>query len=323
MKKLAMALMSLMALVFCAACSSAIDDMESVSGSTTQKQEHKVRTQLNFTGEILKIKESPLSRGEETAAKDWYAIQVYQMDSTNNGTMDGHIIYGYTYTPYAYGLFDDVSNLELDLVEGKTYKIEAVMIKEASDSIYKISTGGGRYLYEPTNAFKVTPNVCFSSYSLASEFHFYKDNVSYDHYLEEFYGCTTGYTPKEGSSANISMKRASFGVKLKANDFTEGTITARIGGSPNITMTPEQTEVQKIISFRHDLSGEQETNLVTIVWTKPDGTQLTLGSKNITFKRNTLTTIEFSAKAPTISQKLNAITVVSEEWQVGETIVIN
>ena len=323
-----MALMSLMALVFCAACSSAIDDMESVSGGTTQKQEHKVRTQLNFTGEILKIKESPLSRGDENTAKDWYAIQVYQQDSTKviTDTVANKFYWLRTTTPYAYGLFDDVSNLELDLVEGKTYKIEAVMIKEASDSVDNIYCLGGGFLSEPTNSFKVTLNVYFSSDDFASDgfnrLVYKKDTGYYRPYLEEFYGCTTGYTPKEGSSASISMKRCSFGVKLKANDFTEGTITAKIQYSPNITMTPEQTEVQKIISFKY-LDREQEIILVTIYWTKPDGTEVLLGSKNITFKRNTLTTIEFTPKAATISQKLNAITVVSEEWQVGETIVIN
>lgn len=337
MKKLAMALMSLLTLVFCASCSSEIEGLE--SGSTTvQKQENKIRTKLNLTGEMLDVSSAPWTRGDDSEAKDWYMIQVWQRDSTfvTKTEADGSTsteITSHTITPYAYGLFDDVSNLELDLVEGKTYKIEAVMIKDAADSVkyIELEKGAGTtratftQLEKPTNSFVLTSEESIDLEELNC-FLYTKGNYNGSYLpLEEFYGVTEYYTPKEGNSASINLKRASFCMRLEAKDFTEGTITVkRLPCSP-VIMTPETPIVQKVFSepLMTDVSFGVE-----ITWTKPDGTEVKLGEALIRFSRNTITTIRFSAKeasssSTTTTQKSVTLNVENEEWQEGSIYDIN
>lgn len=92
-----------------------------------------VEVSLAFTGDIT-VSETPLgiTKLPETDSQDLYGVQIYQ---------DGQY--------YAYGLFDNVSNMKLFLHSGCTYKAVCTLIKNgkalgeiSSDSDYAFYVGG-------------------------------------------------------------------------------------------------------------------------------------------------------------------------------------
>lgn len=78
---------------------------------------------IHFSGEVS-ISESPLTRAESN--DDLYGIQVYQ-----NGT------------PYAYGLFDDVSDVKLYCHSGREYSFKYTMIRNGKQIVKQRSGSGG------------------------------------------------------------------------------------------------------------------------------------------------------------------------------------
>ena len=74
-----------------------------------------IEVPIRFSGDVT-VTESPLTRAESN--NDLYGIQVYQ-----NGE------------PYAYGLFDDVSNVHLYCHSGSEYKIVCTMVRDGKNII--------------------------------------------------------------------------------------------------------------------------------------------------------------------------------------------
>ena len=315
--------MSLMALVFCASCSSADED---VNGGGTQKQEEKVSTKLNFTGEILDITESPWTRSDE--AKDWYVIQVYE-DTRAEGASKASWSY------YAWGLFDDVSNLKLDLVKGKKYKFVVYMYVDASEKIeyiFRDNNEESEYnLTAPTNVFEITSKRYFQGesvtvYTRLKEASPYSSHVPRPH-IEQFYGNLEDYTAIEGGTATVNMKRSSFALKLIAKNFTSGSIAVDVDGTDyTMNMTPEQSEVQEVFTC-FDKDKDEDDIYFTITWTKEDGTKVKLASRTITVKRNVVTTITFNVGEASSATSGNNIVITipdsEKEWGTGETIQAN
>lgn len=90
-----------------------------------------VAVPLHFSGDII-VEETPLdTKGESSSSNDLYGIQVYQ-----NGEK------------YAYGLFDNVSNLLLYLHSGKEYKIICTLIKDGKNSLRLFKNTNGNSIYE-------------------------------------------------------------------------------------------------------------------------------------------------------------------------------
>ena len=307
-----MALMSLLTLVFCAACSSAVED---VTGGSTQKQEELVHTKLNFTGEILNITQQPWTRASD-GAKDWYVIQVYE-DTRSEGATSAD------YTPYAYGIFDDASNLSLDLVKGKNYKFQVEMLVDASEKVNFVYLGVGcarlknTFVNSTSDRFLMAP----SGVEMINGGTYNRPQI------ERFYGETEDYTATEGGTVNIDLKRTSFAVNFVAKGFTEGSIKVELEYSRDITMTPETSTVQKVIAMNTSSVAEKDAVPVKITWTKSDGTEVLLASQTITFKRNTLTTIEFTVSEDgSITSGNNIVINVPDDektWIDGGTIKLN
>ena len=277
--------MALFAVLMCvnfASCSS--DDV--IPNEPQKPKEYTVS--LGFTGEIS-ISESPLSRASEN---NLYGIQVYSCP--NNGTST-------TYSYYAYGLFDDTSLINIKLLEGYKYKFVATMVVDGK------------------NAIKSTNNVYsspFNSTSLDNKFIYSKDehiagtsgvsvgNVhlvghtrSYVHpNINRFYGETTDYIPESNKNVEIDMKRMAFGIKY-VSDLLEGSLKIALEGAPEVVITYPETGHEDIYAFQYIQAAfnkeEQHSEQIstTITWTKDDGVVIPLGTHNITFKRNILTTI--------------------------------
>lgn len=296
--------------LFLFGCSSSSDEIVVPS----QQEEEKIYpVSIGFSGEILNITDSPLSRTDD--AKDWYAFQVYS--APEDGSK------GYSY--YAYGFFDNKEDMIINLKEGYKYKFDVCMVVDGSEKVYKFSLVNAGWA-TIGNSFMISSEE-HVRYMYEGYLYLKKGNETYDRpNVDRFFGRTTDYVPTEGGSVDIDMKRVSFGAKFVAKDFTEGSLEISVEGAPMIKLeASEGNEVEDIISFNNLESAftnnDYSENIpVNITWVKTDNVRVPIASESVAFKRNRLTTIEFVVKENTSSStfSLNA----DETMATGETIEI-
>lgn len=295
--------------LFLFGCSSSSDEVIAPT-----EPEKFIQVPIGFSGEVLSITNSPLSRTDD--AKDWYAFQVYAAPEDDPK--------GY-YSYYAYGFFDNKENMIINLKEGYKYKFDVSMVVDASEKVYKFSLMNAGWA-TIGNSFMISSDehvrYMYEGYLYMNEpwETFDRPNV------DRFFGRTTDYVPTEDGKVEINMKRVSFGAKFVAKDFTEGSLEISVEGSPVINLAASSSsEIEDIISFNNleeayindDYS---ESIPINITWVKADNVRVPIASESVDFKRNKLTTIEFAVKENTSSStfSLNA----NEEMGVGETIEI-
>lgn len=296
--------------LFFFSCSSSNDEIETPIQPENEKY---FQVPIGFSGEILNITESPLSRTGE--AKDWYAFQVYSAPE------DGSQEYSY----YAYGFFDNKKDMIINLKEGYKYRFDVCMVVDGSEKVryFALVNAGWASI---GNSFMISSD---EHVRYMYEGYLYIKNPS-DTYnrpnVDRFFGRTTDYIPTEGGSVDIDMKRVSFGAKFVAKDFTEGSLEISVEGAPMIKLeASEGNEVEDIISFNNlenaFTNNDYSENIpVNITWVKTDNVRVPIASEAIDFKRNRLTTIEFIVKENTSS---NTFSLNANETMVeGETVEI-
>lgn len=303
-------------------CSSSDDGTD--TGEKPAEETKTYQVKIGFSGEITNITESPLSRASD--AKDWYVFQVYSSPENEDN-----------YTYYAYGLFDSKDDMVISLKGGYKYRFDVDMIVSASekvDHIGIISDGSVKIHKSMDNKFVITASDYVNnmypgwlSYSLVKDYH--RPNV------DRFFGSTTGYVPKVDGTVCINMKRVAFGAKFVAKDFKEGSLEISIEGAPMLTLAvADGNEIQDIFSFytlaaspessrkyAYENDDYTETIPVSIVWVKADGTRVFVANKDIDFKRNKLTTIEFTVAESSTSSSIDL--TANEEMGTGDTVTIS
>lgn len=321
--------LTLMALCAMVACSSSDDDFGNATNNEdnpTESKGHEVR--IGFSGEITSITDSPLSRA--SGAKDWYAIQVYSCP-TDSSTL--------TYSYYASGRFDNKDDMVVYLMDGYKYMFDVTMIVDGSEKVGNW-TINNKFTFSSTQCIT---DLYYGGLNLWSD-----DNYNMSQWfnrpnVDRFLGSTSDYVPTDDGTVNVEMKRVSFGVKFVPQKFTEGSLNINIDGTPTMTMKAGDTEIQDIISFnnlgcqgypcfRTEEDAKNNPNMypegycysenipVSIVWIKTDGTKVPIASQEITFKRNRLTTIEFTVGETGTSNSINLTS--DEELQTGDTITV-
>ena len=253
---------------------------------------------LGWAGEILDVSYEPLTRGE--AADDLYGIQVYSTPSNSEGQT--------TWTPYAYGLFDGVTDISISLIKGYKYKFVATMVvngKNVIDHYGSTSYSAPFVSYGPTPlgttfnylSEKEMYNLNYGSTVLAVDYGAYdRPNT------ERFYGELTDYNPEEnGATAKIDMKRTSFGAKFIVGGklAVDGKLEIMITDAPKmeLELTDGEDQIEDIFTF-DDVDAAwanddySETIDVTLNWIRTDGMTRPLGTHAITFKRNITAVIE-------------------------------
>lgn len=254
---------------------------------------------LGWAGEILDVSYEPLTRGE--AADDLYGIQVYSTPANSEGKT--------TWTPYAYGLFDGVTDISISLIKGYKYKFVASMVVNGKNEIDQLY--GSTSYCVPFYANGFTPLGTTFNYSSESEMIWLNDGYSdldvdgnnYDRpNTERFYGELTDYNPEEnGATAKIDMKRTSFGAKFIVGGklAVDGKLEIQITGAPKmeLELTDGEDQIEDIFTF-DDVDAAwanddySETIDVTLNWIRTDGMTRPLGTHAITFKRNITAVIE-------------------------------
>lgn len=283
---------------------------------------------LGFSGEITDITESPLNRADGGANTDLYGIQVYSSSSINS----------HDYKPYAYGLFDKKESMVIKLVEGRKYKFIATMVVDGKEKVKK--TGDGYitpfmgldvklYGMPLNNGFTLSTNDDYKYMSLGNTYLQKPSKIFSRPNTERYYGEAEGYIPSSDGQVSINMKRVSFGAKFIAEGLSEGKLTIQMNESPDMEIVYPETEVQDIFTFENSYSNSlawmannySETVPVIITWQKNDGASVPVASRNITFKRNKLTTINVKVTNSSVDNGID-ITTDNEEMQAGDTIVI-
>ena len=286
--------MALFAVLMCVNFASCSNDDGIGPNEPNEPQKPKEYTvSLGFTGEIS-ISESPLSRASEN---NLYGIQVYSCPNVDGST---------TYTKYAYGLFDDISKMTIKLLEGYKYKFVATMVVDGKNKISHITdnvyldpfevviyNGGGytRKYIDITNNFKITNYEYFDGLGNGTT----GSQTGHASGFERYYG-ECEYIINESKSVSIDMKRVYFGAKFITDGLTEGNLRIQMNRTKEILITHPETSYENIFTFdklslAYSTNNYSEEIRTEIYWTKNDGVVVPLGTHNITFKRNILTTI--------------------------------
>jgi hypothetical protein len=273
---------------------------------------------LGFSGEITQIYESPLMRAAEN--NDLYGIQVYSMQ-VENGTQ---------YQPYAYGLFDDKGSITVKLLEGYKYKFVSTMVVDGKSRILS-SYEGYYYPFFHGEATPLSNSFTYTStaymYGLSNGSSYLSDNIYHRPNTDRYYGENEGYIPVEGGRVSINMKRAAFGVKVVVEGLTEGKITIGLSEAPEMYIDFPGTEFQQIFTFssvRGCWANDDYSEIIALSasWSKANGETVPIDSRDITFKRNKLTTIQIKISETTKDTGLD-ITTESAELGDGGTVNID
>lgn len=286
--------------------------------TTQEKQVNYVKVGLSFGGEIT-TSESPLTKAD--APTDLYGINIYK--STDNGA---------SYSNYAYGLFNDVSSVSIELPDDGIYKFSCRMIKDGVNLIDRCQNGN-TICY--SNPFKNNHNygvAIDNKFIVSNDFLDFYSSVYYDpdnevYYhapLSSYYGVINGFDPTKASSVTINLIKTNFGVKAVATNLENGSIYIDIDGAPRLTIAYPSSEVSEIFTFTEvakvpDSANYSETINCKFYWQKDENTAIALGEKDITFVKDKLTTINITITASTVDTSVGFV-VEDNELGEGETV---
>ena len=316
-----------MAFIACAACQE-----KNITPDVPVQDQEVYTVQLGFGGE-WDVTYEPLTRGNDN--NDLYGIQVY------SAPIDGNA----TWTPFAYGLFDDIDNVTVSLLKGMKFKFVAKMYVDGKNEIYRYTSNGtySKPFYvgtevPVTNEFSYSSAVYFNEIDLGKAWQkdFSGRTDIYIHpSIESYYGVLEGYVPEESNNdkVKIHMKRTSFGAKFIAQGklATAGQLEINMTEAPVILIDlANEKQHDDIYTFdnikaAHDYkTGNYEEDIdVSINWyyQTEDGSTVTvpLGTHKITYKRNATTVVKINLENTNIDggigfelTETGAMEVVSE-----------
>lgn len=272
---------------------------------------------FNLGGEFLSTSETPLSR-TEVVPKKVYGINVY---SKKDGETN--------YSPYAYGLFDNIQDMTVSLISGYKYKFECSMVQNDADTLYHddntyyapFQQGTLNYdVYKGTileNKFHVSTTSSVQIKGLKSGKTSLKGKRGFNDtanspQTDRFYGELTDYVPTKNGVANIDLKRTAFGLKFIITPPVDGTlsISAYYGINPNIKVSADDniSESSSMYTFSQVYECWQaekysEDFTIQLIWERANGATQTF-SKTITVKRNVMTTINVNVNGSTTDSSL-------------------
>lgn len=294
-------------------CSKVTDDV------TPKTDSGEIIVPLSIGGEISNLGNTPLGRASGTDLLYLHACTVDQ---------NGH------FTEYAYGLFDDFSNIDIALREGVRYSFFATLIKEGKTRI--LNDNG--YWCMPFNS------------ELTNEF-IYDDNYDYSFIrqgyaqladgmvymrpeLDRYYGETQPSVFNSGNTVKIDLARTVFGIKVITENFTDGSLLLYLYDEKAFEITAPQTEASKVFSlydlsqaFNIDVLNKTEyTNqykefvTVKVVRKNAGNEEIPVGEQSIQFTRNMMTTLKVKIKSDMFENGVSITTESTAMIDSGEVI---
>lgn len=268
-------------------------------------QEDRIITvSLKLNGEISS-NDSPITR-TETDSQDLIGITVYKNGNSSNNK-------------FAYGLFDNLDNVTINLLAGAKYYFRCTLIKDAKNKLYKYS---GSYS-QTCNPFWGTKNGTFIylnepfkySTSFSDNLHQHVTDVNGSTRscvdVDRFYGELDNYTPTVNGVVNIDLKRVSFGLQVKVTGITDGTVDVTVKHKDANVTFDSQTGIvanyeseaimycmyQTYSAWQYADADYQEPINVSVKWTRGVGVTEDLGTKTVNVKRNSMNIIHIKLTA--------------------------
>lgn len=288
-------------------------------------------------GGELKITTEPLGRA--TSDRDLFALNVFSEQEKYEGTTEN--ISG-DFTPYAYGYFDDLNLIVLKLAKNRYYHFALAYIPNGKDVLYRYPNGNygnpchctfsrngdlNEMVYAGADGLGYLNTRTGSSQGkdVSSDLLMHSDFNA----IERYQGCLYNFSPQESSSVTINLYRMMVGFKIIADDFTEGKITLFGNSSEGCkyVMTPKEGSSTNIldvtvespfmphptIGVRPEILAQTEKQFsdtcqeyVTIVYTTPDGKEILLYKRYITYKRLTKYVMQFSLSDAIVNGGIDA-----------------
>lgn len=282
------------------------------------KEEKLITVSIGVYGEITDITTSPL---KSTSTDDLWAIQVYTVKSNN------------TVEPYSYGVFDNITGLTIDLIEGNQYQFLCSVNKQAKNKVHFFTQ------WEAYSSFHVTTFNNGKPASITNEFIYTKESTIDNSYsirmldgndyeypnIENFFGFVYRYEAVENGSVDIDMLRTSFGIKIVTENFTEGELQFKFKNDPTFSITYPTLEFLDLFKFFGSelgvLNNEpfgQDISL-SVNWIKNDGSVVSqVSSEPIKFYTNKLTTIKLKVSDITSDSKSFSFGIDVDETDIPE-----
>lgn len=177
----------------------------------------------------------------KSSSDDLYGIRV-QYRPVSGGSLQN----------YAYGLFDDVSDVSIELLADYEYLFSVDMIVDGKNKVYSFNmneledeeivigygnpfNSGYKTLTPITNEFILSNDKTFSN--LGGDIQLTNGVVSeLPKGVDVYYGKLNKYVPEEdGATISIHMKHMIFGLKVVADDFlTQGSVAGKLSTGSSV-----------------------------------------------------------------------------------------
>lgn len=251
-----------------------------------------VEVSLKCMGDITDMGATPMSRADGT---DLYCFHVL-VDEVINGVEK--------LMPYAYGLFNDVSNITVKLRTIDKYVVFCTMVEDGANVIYSEEREGLRYYSFPfecqlTNSFIYDADSDMSPIVNGTA-------MLYDDYgygvlssmpsIKRYFGVSDMYSHEVGGTLSVNLKNMTFGMNITANNFTEGTIRIWIDGEEKVSF--DSGEQSKSVYFSmndllnaYDYPENPENHEIMAEWIDALGTSHFIDVKEVGFFPNTIKNI--------------------------------
>ena len=269
---------------------------EDIPNNNTISEEEYVTTKLIFGGEILSVTEEPMTKALDN--DDLTGVQIYTMSESGEET------------PYAWGLFDDVSNITVKLKKGQEYVFEATSVIDGENKLGYMEVDGNMLYSNPFN--KILNNkIEISTTDYFNNLHFslvdvYGGNPGFlDAYIysniDKFY-CRENIHISDDSDINLQMKRVAFGLKIETKNLVNGQLIVQTKDMREIVIKSGEvfdSIFTMPLDYNGSLSDENwkkddysiEKTLV-FIYQNEQGEKEQIASQKIKFIRNKKTVIE-------------------------------
>lgn len=217
---------ALLTVVLCYTTVSCGSEEIAPADDTSQEKREVYEVAFELGGDFITTSQDPLTRA--TSGRTLYGIEVMYKDAGSS-----------SYSHYAEGLFDNVSDMRISLESGYQYAFYCHVLEEGNEPLY--ASGGvfrePFYYQKLTNKFNIsttsdsvnrdynTTVLCY-----ASSYYFYGYNETRSPSEEQaqsiYYGFVESYTPKAGGSVTIELQAAKkYGVKYVVNPPSDGSVS--------------------------------------------------------------------------------------------------
>lgn len=262
----------------------------------------------------------PMTKGSMTEG-DLIGIMAYV---SNDG--------GTKYSPYQYGLFDDISKATIELIDGKLYKFTALLVKNGKNVLR--SRIQGSYSFYDTYSESLRNQFNAQTYTLEWEGDYgprYQLNyeltgftgTSHSHFVESYYGSVDDVEPSENMTVVLDMEATFGAVELNVDwdEISDGHLQVSVEGA-SFTLEYPTTQFASLVTLERKLSyiykkaDASSSAKLNVNLVRADGSTLQLVTDaNIPIQKKMITTINLRVSESTTDASISA---TIEDVQMGE-----